>query len=79
MMQPISFKRHRFPPSVILHAVWLYTRFKLSFHVVEEMLAGWCQTNDKGSLIDASARPVKQPVAATQPGRRSGFVCRYRG
>jgi len=40
---------------------------------------GWCQTNDKGSLIDAAAQPFKQPVAATQPGRRSGFVCRYRG
>jgi hypothetical protein len=23
-MQPISFKRHRFPPDVIRYAVWLY-------------------------------------------------------
>jgi len=45
---------------------------------VLENTGGWCQTNDKGSLIDASAQPFKQPVAATQPGRRSGFVCRYR-
>ena len=38
-MAQISFKRHRFPPEVIRHAVWLYFRFTLSFRDVEEMLA----------------------------------------
>ena len=38
-MQPISFKRHRFPTMLILHAVWLYARFTLSFRDVEELLA----------------------------------------
>ena len=38
-MIPISFKRHRFPPVVIRHAVWLYARFTLSFRDVEELLA----------------------------------------
>ena len=38
-MTPISFKRHRFPPVIIQHAVWLYTRFTLSFRDVEELLA----------------------------------------
>ena len=38
-MQPVSFKRHRFPPDVIRMAVWLYFRFTLSFRDVEEMLA----------------------------------------
>ena len=38
-MKPLSFKRHRFPPDVIRHAVWLYFRFTLSFRDVEEMLA----------------------------------------
>ena len=38
-MQPISFKRHRFPPEVVRHAVWLYFRFTLSFRDVEELLA----------------------------------------
>jgi transposase-like protein len=28
-MQNISFKRHRFPPEIIRHAVWLYARFTL--------------------------------------------------
>ena len=34
-----SYKRHRFPPEVIAHAVWLYYRFSLSFRDIEEMLA----------------------------------------
>ncbi|MDH3641186.1 MAG: IS6 family transposase [Gammaproteobacteria bacterium] len=38
-MTPISFKRHRFPPVIIQHAVWLYTRFTLSFRDFEELLA----------------------------------------
>jgi putative transposase len=38
MIQPISYKRHRFPPEIIAHAVWLYFRFPLSLRLVEEML-----------------------------------------
>jgi transposase-like protein len=38
-MKPLSFKRHRFPPDIIRHAIWLYTRFTLSFRDVEELLA----------------------------------------
>ena len=34
----ISYKRHRFPPSLIAHAVWLYFRFPLSLRLIEEML-----------------------------------------
>src|ERR671918_96694 len=33
-----SYKRHRFPPEIIAHAVWLYARFNLSLRSVEEML-----------------------------------------
>jgi hypothetical protein len=28
-MKPISYARHRFPPYVIRHAIWLYLRFTL--------------------------------------------------
>jgi transposase-like protein len=35
---PISYRRHRFPPVVIQHAVWLYLRFTLSYRDVEELL-----------------------------------------
>ncbi len=38
-MRRVSFKRHRFPPTVIRYAVWLYFRFTLSFRDVEELLA----------------------------------------
>ena len=38
-LRPISYKRHRFPPEVIWHAVWLYFRFTLRLRDVEEVLA----------------------------------------
>src|SRR5271170_4211654 len=38
-MAEISYRRHRFPPIVIQHAVWLYLRFTLSYRDVEELLA----------------------------------------
>ena len=38
-MKQISYARHRFPSSIIQHAVWLYFRFPLSFRDVEDMLA----------------------------------------
>src|SRR5919107_5431971 len=33
-----SYKNHRFPVEIISHSVWLYFRFCLSFHDVEEIL-----------------------------------------
>jgi len=38
-MPEISYRRHRFPPAIIQHAVWLYLRFTLSYRDVEELLA----------------------------------------
>jgi hypothetical protein len=38
MTKPVNYKRHRFPPQIIAHAVWLYFRFPLSLRLVEEML-----------------------------------------
>ncbi len=38
-MQQLSYRRHRFPPLIIQHAVWLYLRFSLSYRDVEELLA----------------------------------------
>ena len=34
----ISYKRHRFPPAIIAHAMWLAFRFPLSLRLVEEKL-----------------------------------------
>ena len=39
-MTRISYKRHRFPPPVIQHAVWHYFRFTLSLRDVEGFDAG---------------------------------------
>src|SRR5271163_3746881 len=38
-MAEISYRRHRFPPVIIQHAVWLYLRFTLSYRDVAELLA----------------------------------------
>src|SRR6201984_1410365 len=38
-MAELSYHRHRFPPVVIQHAVWLYLRFTLSYRDVEDLLA----------------------------------------
>jgi len=38
-VQPISYKRHRFPPGVIRYAGWAYFRFTMSLRDVEDLLA----------------------------------------
>src|ERR1700732_3114104 len=38
-MAPLCYRRHRFPPAIIQHAIWLYLRFTLSYRDVEELLA----------------------------------------
>ncbi len=40
MSMPSSlYRRHRFPPEIITHTVWLYYRFALSYRNVEEIMA----------------------------------------
>ena len=38
-MAPLCYRRHRFPPEINQHAIWLYLRFTLSYRDVEELLA----------------------------------------
>src|SRR6202795_1077671 len=38
-MDQLSYHRHRFPPPIIQHAIWLYLRFTLSYRDMEELLA----------------------------------------
>src|ERR1700693_3547116 len=38
-MDQLSYRRHRCPPPIIHHALWLYLRFALSYRDVEELLA----------------------------------------
>ena len=40
MNSPVTlYKRHRFPSKIIQYAVWLYHRFNLSHHDIEDLLA----------------------------------------
>ena len=39
MQQDPLYRRHRFPPSVISHCVWLYYRLSLSYRDIELMMA----------------------------------------
>src|SRR4029077_3520177 len=82
-MAPLCYRRHRFPPEVIQHAIWLYLRFTLSYRDVEELLA------ERGLDISyetmrrwvlkfgpAIARRLRQrrprPSNRRQPGRDGG-------
>src|ERR1700748_3285818 len=58
-MAEISYRRHRFPPVVIQHAVWLYSRFTLSYRDVEELPA------DRG--LDISYETVRYWVLKFGP------------
>jgi transposase-like protein len=39
-MAEISYRRHRFPPAIIQHAVWVYLRFTLSYRDVDFVTTG---------------------------------------
>src|SRR6266478_6257908 len=70
-MAPISYRRHRFPPVVIEHAVWLYLRFTLSYRDVEELLA------ERG--LDLSYESVRSWVLKFGPAIARGLRrCRPR-
>src|SRR5436309_15598894 len=59
MDQP-SYRRHRFPPLIIQHAIWLYLRFTLSYRDVEELLA------ERG--LEVSYETVRRWVLKFGPG-----------
>jgi putative transposase len=70
-MAPISYRRHRFPPVIIQHAVWLYLRFTLSYRDVEELLA------ERG--LDISYESVRSWVLKFGPAIARGLrACRPR-
>ncbi|WP_126174652.1 IS6 family transposase [Altericroceibacterium xinjiangense] len=86
-MQPISFKRHRFPPDAIRLAVWLCYRFTTSLRDVEEMLAERgigttyetvrCWANKFGPAIAANIR--KRRGRADNVWHLDEMVVRIRG
>src|SRR3954471_10357125 len=59
-MPHLSYRRHRFPPPIIQHAIWLYLRFTLSYRDVEELLA------ERG--LEISYETVRRWVLKFGPG-----------
>src|SRR5690242_13020688 len=70
-MAEISYRRHRFPPVLIQHAVWLYLRFTLSCRDVEELLA------ERG--LDVSYETVRSWVLKFGPIIARGCGAAVRG
>jgi putative transposase len=81
-MTLLSYRRHRFPPEIIQHAIWLYRRFTLSSRDVEELLSerGLDVSYETvrhwvlkfGPVIARGAGALAYPVVAQDsvPGRR---------
>ncbi len=53
-MIKLNFKRHRFPPEIIRHSIWLYARFTLSFRDVD----------DEGEVLDFLVQSRRNAKAA---------------
>jgi putative transposase len=58
-MALLCYRRHRFPPEIIQHAIWLYLRFTLSYRDVEELLG------ERG--LDISYETVRRWVLKVRP------------
>jgi putative transposase len=71
MPKPTSYQRHRFPPEIIVHVVWLYFRFPLSLRLVEEMLlergivVSYETIRRWGQKVRIRLCPAPSPQAAT--------------
>ena len=59
-MDQLSYRRHRFPPPIIQHAIWLFLRFTLSYRDVEDLLA------ERG--LEVSYETVRRWVLKFGPG-----------
>src|ERR1700752_4575012 len=63
-MAQLSYRRHRFPPEIIQHAIWLYLRFTLSYRDLDELLA------ERG--LDISYETVRRWGLNSAPRSRDG-------
>src|SRR6267143_5339659 len=67
-MAKLSYRRYRFPASIIQHAIWLYLRFTLSYRDVEDLLA------ERG--LDVSYETVRRWVLKFGPLFARELRCR---
>jgi hypothetical protein len=75
----ISFARHKFPPSIIRHTVWLYVRFTLSYRDVEDLLAksGLDIILRNGATMGFEVRaPVRPRTSASTPAANPSVASR---
>ncbi len=72
-----DYKRHRFPPEIISHAVWLYSRFALSYRDAEELLT------ERGVIVTYESirrwcgkfgQTTPTSCAARRPGPATGSI-----
>ena len=69
--EKISYERHRFPPQIIAHVVWLYARFNLS------LLAANCMRspNPARHQLRRKVWPKSRRSIASGVGKTWGFLC----
>lgn len=80
MSMTVSYKRHRFPPGIIAHAVWLYVRFNLSLREVEEILLkrGIDVSYENDPALGCEIRPADRPKLAPAAGASGGRLASRR-
>jgi hypothetical protein len=93
-VKQISYKRHRFPPTIIRHAVWLYLRFTPSLQDIEDLLAErgievsfeapltWTQkfaVRFARNLRRSRVRPIGQSSGSAESGCSCGGLSMTRG
>jgi len=70
-MHPLSYRRHRFPPVVIQHAIWLYLRSSLSYRDVEELA---CRAAGARHFLRERSQLGAQVRTGDRPGLCEGAV-----
>jgi hypothetical protein len=61
----ISFDGYRFPPEIIQQAIWLYVRFTLSFHDIEDLMAECgiaVSYVNRHPILTPDRRPILTPL-----------------
>jgi hypothetical protein len=77
-MNPLAttnpYKRHRFPPEIIAHGVWLYFRFCLSYRDVEVRRERRAMAGAKGIRLSLhpSYQVAGEPLGRSSAGRSAG-------
>ena len=77
------YRRHRFPPEIISHAVWLYHRFTLSFRDVEDLLGAsvidcWRSNRNSRTCEDLRLNSGRPVLRSSGPRAMKSLSCANR-